>query len=164
MLTTFSKCLQKIAEGIVLTSDAPSEVDVKFSSSCRKSTVPGGCDDVHVGDVVDYTATIEARECLPDGKYIMSIHPKTMNQNITIELETLCECPCSLKNSLSYQNSSEVCNKKGDLVCGVCKCDTGRLGKNCECNGTNPYNIKTDCIMEGTDAICSGERIVLTSN
>lgn len=147
---------------VSFTSDRPKEVDVKFSSTCPKSTIPGRCTDVHVGDVLDFTATIEPRECLPDKKTKIRIYPEALNQSLIVELDVICECSCSSKNSSSYVEKSQECNSLGNLKCGVCECSSGRFGKRCQCDNTlsKTEDIKP-CIMEGSTEVCSGESTYL---
>lgn len=143
-----------------MTSDATKEVDVKFSSNCKHSTIPGRCSNVHVGDILDYTATIEPRECPPERKKIIKIHPEALDQSLIVELDIVCECPCSMKNSSTYEEKSVKCSGEGDLKCGVCDCNSGRFGKNCQCDSSysQSENI-TQCIMDESSDICSGEGI-----
>lgn len=151
---------QKIVEVVKITSDASKEVDIKFSSNCKHSNIPGRCTNVHVGDILDFTATIEPRECPPGGKKTIKIFPEALEQSLTVELDIVCECPCSMKNSSTYEERSVKCNEEGDLKCGVCDCSSGRFGKNCQCDKTysQSENI-TQCIMEGSTEICSGKKI-----
>jgi protocadherin alpha len=54
-----------------------------------------------------------------------------------------------------------VCNRKGNLQCGVCACNKGSIGRNCECfaDSTNT-KVGTDDVSackstNTTDEICS---------
>lgn len=145
-----------------MTSDAPKEVDVQFSSNCNDNN-SGTCSNVHVGDVLDFTATIDPRECFSDGKpKVFKIHPEALEQSLVVELQIICECLCSSNTSSTYEERAVKCNGQGDLKCGVCSCLDGRFGNNCQCD--NAYgqseNI-TQCIMEGSNVVCSGSEIMI---
>ncbi|KAJ8971763.1 hypothetical protein NQ317_004693, partial [Molorchus minor] len=148
----------KISQSVTLTSNATNEVDVKFSSSSCQNPKPNGCSDVHVGQIVNFTATIQPRECSSSSttKYI-SIKPEALNESLIVEVEILCECPCSSPSDPTYSPKSSECNKNGDMECGICKCDSGRFGKNCECDSASSISEDvTNCKMDGESEICSG--------
>lgn len=149
---------QKIVGSVTFTSDAPKEVDIQFSSSCKNSTFSGRCTNVHVGDVLEFTATIQPRACLQNGKTLINIFPEAVNQQLIVELEVNCKCPCSEKTSPNFMEKSPECSNVGDMKCGVCECPPQIFGANCQCNST--YSESEDinnCIMNGTTSRCSGE-------
>lgn len=90
---------------------------------------------------------VEVLECSEDSKKIYSIHPEALEQNLIIELDIRCECPCSSENDTKV--NSIVCNNGGNLVCGICECFEGKFGSECQCD--NPYGISE------TNTNCSGE-------
>lgn len=158
ILITNSVSLQEIAGVVTLIPDSPEEVTVKISSNCTNSQIPGQCTNVHVGDILHFTATIEPRKCLPNGSTTIRIYPKGLNQTLTVELNVSCECTCSVKNSTGYEQNSRECKGKGDLKCGVCECSSGRFGKQCQCDSTLSQTEGTsNCVMNGSTEICSGK-------
>lgn len=152
--------LQKIVEAVKMTADTTKDIEVKFSSDCKEFKSTGVCSDVHVGDVLNFTATIEAKECMREGKKIIKIHPHALEQSLVVELDIQCQCNCSLKNSSTYEERSENCSGQGDLTCGVCQCLSGRFGKTCQCDKTNSQSEDTaTCKMKGSNDTCSGINI-----
>lgn len=137
--------------------EAPKEIDIKITSTCKNSTVNGTCNNVHVGEVLDFTASIVLKECPLKKRQSIKIFPKALSQNLIIDLEYECECSCSSKKSTSYEAQSKKCSKQGNLQCGVCKCFNGRFGESCQCDSlfSITENI-TQCIMEGATDVCSG--------
>lgn len=152
------KNYNKIVQSVTLTSNATDDVDVKFSSTCQTSK-PNGCGDVHVGEIVNFTATIQPRECSKNGqKKIISIKPEALHESFLIELDILCDCPCSSPNDNSYQANSTECSGRGDLQCGICKCAAGRFGRNCQCDNSASFSEDTaNCKMNDQAEICSGQ-------
>lgn len=60
-----------------------------------------------------------------------------------------------------YQPNAVECKDRGTSVCGVCSCNPGFYGKQCECEGNNIDADKsistTDCKPDNqTTEICSG--------
>lgn len=59
-----------------------------------------------------------------------------------------------------YQPNAIGCKGKGTSVCGVCSCNSGFYGKQCECEGSNGADKSismTDCKPDNqTTEICSG--------
>lgn len=136
---------------------------MKFSSTCQNAK-PNGCGNVHVGEIVDFTATIQARECSATGqnKRIISIKPEALIESLIVELDILCDCPCSSPQDRSYQANSKECSNSGDLQCGVCKCASGRFGRNCQCDNSGfSSEGSANCKMNEQTEICSGKFICL---
>ncbi|VEN56395.1 unnamed protein product, partial [Callosobruchus maculatus] len=149
---------KKIVQSVKFTSNSTNEIDIKFSSTC-KSPIPDRCSNVHIGEVLDITATIQARECLPDGQKSTFVYlkPEALHQGLVVEIEVLCDCPCSSKAHPSFVPNAKECSRQGDLKCGVCTCSEGRFGRKCQCDSSisTSEDIK-NCIMEGSNEVCSG--------
>ncbi|KYB28697.1 integrin beta-PS isoform X1 [Tribolium castaneum] len=95
--------------------------------------------------------TVEAVEC-PENpsqlKQEIHLFTKKSSQNLTLDIELLCKCPCE-KPDESYFNHPQ-CSGRGTLKCGICKCHSG-FGKFCECD--RPVDTK-DCFYKKKE--CSG--------
>ncbi|KAJ8954366.1 hypothetical protein NQ318_011039 [Aromia moschata] len=151
---------KKIVQYVTLTSNASDDVDIKFSTNC-KSPRPNGCSNVHVGEIVDFTATIQPLdilECSASGptKRIISIKPDALDESLIIELDVICNCPCSSSNDSTYRPNSRECSGHGDLECGICKCDPGRFGRSCQCDSSSSLSEDTtNCQKNEKSEICS---------
>ncbi|XP_057656374.1 integrin beta-PS-like isoform X1 [Diorhabda carinulata] len=153
---------RKIVQSVKFTSNASEEIDVQFSSNCNGSVNSDRCSNVHVGQVIDFTATIQLRQCPENGerRKFISIRPESLNESLIVEVDLLCDCPCSKKSDETYEPNSPKCNEMGDLSCGVCSCSEGRFGKNCQCDKTQSQSENTTlCIKPGTTGICSGSGV-----
>ncbi|XP_050510420.1 integrin beta-PS isoform X2 [Diabrotica virgifera virgifera] len=148
-----------IAQTVSFRSNATDEVDVTFSSSCGTGHT-NRCSNVTVGQIIDFTATIELRQCPQDGQKtkIIAIQPDGINESLMIELNLLCDCPCSETN---IEQNSGKCNGTGALTCGVCDCPPGKSGKFCECDLLTQSKVEnvTKCMKEGSNEVCSGAGI-----
>nr|XP_023020007.1 integrin beta-PS-like [Leptinotarsa decemlineata] len=144
----------KISQTVTFTSNVSSEVDLKFTSNCD-SDISDTCKNVRVGQILEFTATIQVRQCPTNGnnKQFIAIRPAALNESLIVELDMLCECPCSLNAT----KKSDQCSNQGDLICGVCSCPAGRNGRICECDNSAGLSEDTSrCQMEGTNETCSG--------
>lgn len=90
---------------------------------------------------------IEAKKCPKDStEFKQEIHlfTKKSFQNLTLDIELLCSCPCEKQ----AQPNHIQCAGRGTLKCGICECDYG-FGKNCECD-----EDPSDCLYKNLE--CSG--------
>ena len=56
-------------------------------------------------------------------------------QSLSIEVETICDCPCEYPGNPGFEANSEACSGgNGDNACGVCFCHENFSGDACECD------------------------------
>lgn len=128
-----------------------SGVEIKYSANCSDSIL-NGCNNVHVGETILFTASITAKSC-SDKTQLIKIKRENSPGDITLELDVHCECNCQEK---SEPNAPE-CNAEGAFECGICNCNPGRYGSTCECDNDSPTNNTDSCRMDINDStICSG--------
>uniref|UniRef100_A0A803SXC9 Integrin beta n=1 Tax=Anolis carolinensis TaxID=28377 RepID=A0A803SXC9_ANOCA len=125
-------------------SPLPSSVKVTFDSFCTnkintKDQPRGECDNVMKNDEVIFQVKITATECID-------------NLNFTIQAlgfsdSSRCHCP--------YTQS---CSGHGKIDCGICRCDSGFTGKNCDCKtgGKSSKELEKSCRKDNASVICSG--------
>ncbi|KAG5882993.1 hypothetical protein JTB14_004332 [Gonioctena quinquepunctata] len=148
---------KKISKTVKFTSNVPDEIDLKFkANNCKHSSTPDTCTNVDVGDEIEFTVSIQLRLCPSDGEHTkhIAIQPAGVNESLIVQLETLCDCPCS---STTLHNGSE-CNHQGDFKCGVCICSPGKSGRDCECDSESGASLDdfSSCMKPGSNEICSG--------
>ncbi|GBP10841.1 Integrin beta-PS [Eumeta japonica] len=134
----------KISSTVEMKSNASKAINIIYKSACLGTEgdlmVTNKCDGLKVGDVVHFTAEITLKECPKDPKewkQTFKIHPVGVSDSLIVELEMLCDCPCEHPGHYLYQDTSDVCGRNGVMACGVCLCDAGHFGKNCECSAAN---------------------------
>ncbi|CAH0556908.1 unnamed protein product [Brassicogethes aeneus] len=155
--TNINSVIEKNYINIVSTTkmqyDAPDNVKITFTSNCTNPSKKG-CKGVKIGEVLNFTATIHAESCPPNNaSQIIKVYPDGISkEGLTIELNILCDCECQKKNS----SRSDQCNKQGRLICGLCECDDGFIGKQCQCAGNSNMNIDNKNCLGPNRKECSG--------
>lgn len=126
-----------------MVDNAGSDVRIQYWTACLKEKSKrqtNNCSDIRFNKTVDFTAVIRATSC-EKKKQIIEIKPRSSSESLIVELEVQCDCDCEQREHVSFQANSQYCNRLGSLTCGVCSCNSGRLGKFCECDN-NAGNIK----------------------
>ncbi|KAL3282739.1 hypothetical protein HHI36_005908 [Cryptolaemus montrouzieri] len=148
----------KIVDSVLIETNSTENVEIKLTSNCTKP-IKNGCSDIHVGEIVNFTASIKALSCAGyNGTPItISFKPAGIDESLTIELDLICGCDCEVpRNPYNFPNSAN-CSGFGDMVCGVCNCLPGRYGSQCECDGQHSHTLnETNCIQMPGDPVCSG--------
>ncbi|XP_049867319.1 integrin beta-PS [Pectinophora gossypiella] len=149
----------KITSTVEMKDTASDAVQIVYYSSCLgpKDSImqTNKCDGLKVGDVVEFTAEITLKECPKDPrqwKQIFEISPVGVSENMTVELEMICDCPCEHPGHHAYNDSPLVCNGQGISACGVCVCNPGRFGKACECSAHGGVSIEQERGCRPTNA------------
>lgn len=148
----------KIVDSVIIDVNSTDNIEVQLSSNCTTPKI-NGCSDIHVGEIINFTATIKPLTCTGyKGEPIsIMLKPDGIDENLTIEIDLICGCDCEKRESPHFIEKSNKCSNAGDLTCGVCACAPGRYGTHCECDGeqANSYN-ETNCIERPGASVCSG--------
>ncbi|CAH0556907.1 unnamed protein product [Brassicogethes aeneus] len=128
---------KKIMDSVTITTDSPKFV-IQIDSNCKNKT-KSGCLYIHQDEVIEFTATIKAAECI-NNKNIL-IKPDGMEDNIMINLNVICSCDCEKYPDPDFVENSNICSNNGNMECGACNCKAGFYGNNCECQGSQDLNI-----------------------
>ncbi|KAK2576870.1 hypothetical protein KPH14_005497 [Odynerus spinipes] len=166
VVTLISKEYEKLVSSIILVDNKPSLIDVKYFSRCLdlggKLMERQECGGLRVGDVIEFEIVVKAVDCpanQEERKQILEIKPRGINESLTVEIEILCSCNCKSDPS---DRPAETCKGHGTLHCGICSCEEGFYGKQCECKGhefgSGSGNVtEEDCKASNTSTeICSG--------
>ncbi|KAK3520705.1 hypothetical protein QTP70_030581 [Hemibagrus guttatus] len=143
------------AELVVL--DVPDELSLSFNAKCLNGElVPGvkSCSGLKIGDTVSFSVEAKLRGCPKMKSHTFSIKPLGFKDTLQVIVDFACNCSCQD----SAQPASPAChNGNGTLECGVCLCDPGRLGPQCECTEADYKPTDTAICKQSPDAaICSG--------
>ena len=94
---------EEITSSIQVMANSPPDVNVTFSTTCELSVKPNQCANVPLGTPVTFTAELNIAKCLDNEEpHTVSIFPIGLNENLTISVESACDCDCQQmgKNNL----------------------------------------------------------------
>ncbi|CAK9831191.1 Integrin beta-PS [Anthophora retusa] len=162
---------EKLVNCITMTDNAPSIIDVKYFSRCLDEKAElkerQECGGLRVGNVVEFEVVLQATEC-PENpnewQKSMQIKPRGINESLTIEVNITCDCPCERPGYPGYTAAAKDCRENGFLACGICFCNDGFYGKQCECKGNAARAMSAAAMAEcksnnETGEICSGHGV-----
>jgi len=160
IVTLVRKQYQLITSSLELKDTAPPGVKIRYYTSClaRLLQENNKCDGLRVGSTINFTVSVEITHCPVKSKQRQSIliYPVGLNEKLVLDVDVACQCGCEEQTTGSaVEKSSGECSGGGHLVCGICKCDDGRTGANCECSVDGPEQISEDCQPEVTSAVNS---------
>ena len=70
-----------------------------------------GCLDVELGTPVEFEMTVKLKECEAD---VFEVSPIGLNEAIAVEVEPLCDCPCS-RDEPEVTCNNPICNSRSVL-------------------------------------------------
>ncbi|KAM3916227.1 integrin beta-2 [Leptodactylus fuscus] len=133
----------------------PDFLDILYDSNCSSgdntvNDVRGYCSNVKINEEITFKVKVTAKKCLPNQSF--SIRALGFTDTVRVSVITACECSCE---DAPIPNA---CNSQGRIVCGICSCNNGRLGKNCECaaGSRTSQELEQNCKKDNTSAVCSG--------
>uniref|UniRef100_A0A669QVS4 Integrin beta n=1 Tax=Phasianus colchicus TaxID=9054 RepID=A0A669QVS4_PHACC len=136
-------------------STLPDVLDVKYDSICNNNTgakneARGQCDNVKINDEVTFKVKVTANECIKRQSF--TIRPLGFTDTLTVHLDSICDCDCR------ERPDPTACSGNGEVVCGICSCNSGYMGKNCECDtkGRTSKELEGSCRKDNSSVICSG--------
>jgi len=69
-----------------------------------------------------------------DAPVTLTISPEGLDQKLTVEVDTVCECDCERPGNAGFEAQAESCSSRGDNECGACNCFDGFSGDDCSCD------------------------------
>ncbi|XP_075399450.1 integrin beta-2 [Tenrec ecaudatus] len=147
----------KLSSRVVLEHSAlPDTLSVTYDSFCSKG-VPqldhfrGDCDGVQINVPITFQVKVTAKECIQEQSFV--IRSLGFTDTVTVLVRSQCDCRC-----LDTSPSQSLCSGKGVLQCGVCRCEPGFTGKNCECRtrGRSSQELEGSCRKDNSSVVCSG--------
>ncbi|CAL8364097.1 unnamed protein product [Gadus morhua 'NCC'] len=126
------------------------ELQMAFTSICPDGSIYPGlkrCSSIKAGDTVVFNVSVELTSCLPaPGRFLL--RPVGYQDGLVVDLSSLCSCHCPpagpLLNTTSAPASGTttttappagLCHEgQGSPECGVCVCQPGFVGSQCECS------------------------------
>lgn len=107
--------------------------------------------DVFLSPQVVFNVSAVLPECVSGVRHF-SLKPVGLQDSLEVELESLCSCDC---RQPPEANSSQCTEGQGTFHCGICMCQPGFLGAECECNEESA--LLSNCLANNESEICSGQ-------
>ncbi|KAM4697856.1 integrin beta-2 [Rhinophrynus dorsalis] len=147
---------QNLSSEVILDhGTTPDFLDILYDSFCsngihRHDETKGMCSNVKIGEEITFKVKVTASRCLQGQSFV--IRPLGFTDTLTVSVKTLCECECD------EPPRPGDCNSNGRIMCGICSCNEGHMGKNCECQtgGRTNQELEQRCKKDNGSAICSG--------
>ncbi|KAM6900663.1 integrin beta-1a isoform 1-T1 [Xenentodon cancila] len=148
------------SEVILENSKLPEGVTIAYTSHCKNGVVSDGengrkCSNISIGDEVRFSISITSKGCPKDGKSeTIKIKPLGFTEEVEVTLNFICECECHKEG---IKNSPDCHFGNGTFECGACKCNEGRVGRQCECSSNEVATEDMDrtCRKDNGTDICS---------
>uniref|UniRef100_A0A8C4DFF4 Integrin beta n=1 Tax=Dicentrarchus labrax TaxID=13489 RepID=A0A8C4DFF4_DICLA len=155
---TMSHYYSLSSEVILENSKLPEGVTIAYTSHCKNGVVSEGengrkCSNISIGDEVTFSISVTSKGCPKQGKTdTIKIKPLGFTEEVEITLNFICECECH-KDGIK---NSPLCHN-GTYECGACKCNEGRVGRQCECSSNDVATEDMDrtCRKDNGTDICS---------
>lgn len=156
----------KITSKVELKDNATAPVHIRYFSSCKggPEVETSVCDNLHVGDQVEFRAEVTLDSCPRDPslwRQLVRISPVALADELLLDLEMFCDCACERPGHEGFSPQSPECDGHGTYQCGVCSCDPGYLGRRCECGSDTPLGSgevdDSSCRVDNNSKICSGQ-------
>uniref|UniRef100_A0A3Q1GM94 Integrin beta n=1 Tax=Acanthochromis polyacanthus TaxID=80966 RepID=A0A3Q1GM94_9TELE len=130
------------------------ELQMSFTTICPNGTVLPDlkrCSNIKPGETVVFNVSVELPGCLSGIRHF-SLKPVGLLDSLEVELESLCSCDCQQPPEANSRQCSEG---QGAFQCGVCVCQPGFLGPQCECNEESA--LLSNCRANNESEICNGQ-------
>uniref|UniRef100_A0A2K5EAD3 Integrin beta n=1 Tax=Aotus nancymaae TaxID=37293 RepID=A0A2K5EAD3_AOTNA len=147
----------KLSSRVFLDHNAlPDTLKVTYDSFCsngvtHRNQPRGDCDRVQINVPITFQVKVTATECIPEQSFV--IRALGFTDTVTVRVLPQCECRCR-----DQSRDRGLCHGKGSLECGICRCDAGYIGKNCECQtqGRSSQELEGSCRKDNSSLVCSG--------
>ncbi|XP_064127038.1 integrin beta-3 isoform X1 [Loxodonta africana] len=136
--------------------DLPEELSLSFNATCLDNEViPGlkSCVGLKIGDTVSFSIEAKVRGCPQEKEKSFTIKPVGFKDSLTVQVTFDCDCACQAQ---AQPHSPRCNNGNGTFECGVCRCEPGWLGTQCECSEEDYRPSQQDeCSPRGGQPLCS---------
>ncbi|XP_069589617.1 integrin beta-2 [Ranitomeya imitator] len=151
-----TEAYQSLSSEVILDHGiTPDFLEILYDSYCSSGNnsvdqFRGACSNVRINEEITFKVKVTAKRCLPNQSF--SIRALGFTDSVIVNVRTACDCKCD------DGADPKACNSKGKIVCGVCSCDEGHLGKNCECaaGSSTTQELEQNCRKDNGSALCSG--------
>ncbi|XP_058379260.1 integrin beta-2-like [Diceros bicornis minor] len=111
----------------------------------------GDCVGVQINIPITFQVKVTATECVQEQSFV--IRALGFWDTVTVQVLPQCECHCR-----GASRDRSLCRGQGSMECGICRCDAGYIGKNCECQtqGQSSQELEGGCRKDNNSLVCSG--------
>ncbi|XP_051571751.1 integrin beta-3-like [Myxocyprinus asiaticus] len=134
----------------------PDELSLSITATCLDGEVITGvrsCTGLKIGDMVSFSIEAKLYGCPKEKSHTFTVKPVGFKDALQVTVDFACDCDCQLS---SEPNSPSCHHGNGTLECGVCLCDPGRVGSQCECSSGEYNPSEQDCSPKPETPVCSG--------
>lgn len=103
---------------------------------------------------VSFNISVAAYSCPPPGtRKSFTIKPVGFKDSLEVSVDYRCDCSCTHFT----EAKSNHCSSVGTYTCGICHCDQGYHGVNCECEEEEVGSVNLAACREAKGKqVCSG--------
>lgn len=103
---------------------------------------------------VSFNISVAAYSCPPPGtQKSFTIKPVGFKDSLEVSVDYRCDCSCTHFT----EAKSNHCSSVGTYTCGICHCDQGYHGVNCECEEEEVGSVNLAACREAKGKqVCSG--------
>ncbi|XP_068101317.1 integrin beta-2 isoform X2 [Hyperolius riggenbachi] len=154
VVALIEKAYQDLSSEVILDHGvSPDFLEILYDSNCTKGKLnqpKGTCSDVKINEEISFKVKVTAKKCVPDQSF--SIRALGFTDQVAVSITTVCDCSCD------DPPMPGACNSSGTIMCGICSCNPGYVGKNCECKtgGRTSHELEQNCRKDNSSAVCSG--------
>lgn len=137
--------------------DHPEDLSLAFTATCQDGqSLPGlrKCADLKIGDTVSFNVSVAAHSCPLSGtEKSFTIKPVGFKDRLEISVNYRCGCGCT---HFTRANSRR-CSSAGTYTCGMCTCEPGYRGAQCDCREGETGSLNLAACREAEEKqVCSG--------
>jgi len=131
---------EKVSSTVRLVETKVEDIKVEYKAvKCRQSTADNECNSVGIEEEVTFEVSVTAQRCTEKLKQLKSFDINIAGFGVVqVNTDVICSCDC--EQSSFVESNSTKCNSAGNYTCGVCVCDSGRYGSDCQCNDISKLN------------------------
>lgn len=114
-------------------------ITFSFKSKCKGEVLQetSECDGLEITESVmfDVTMTVGSEACIGQTGIVertVDLMAQGLAEKLSINLKIICDCECNAPPAA--EASTKCTNGNGMVECGICSCNPGRYGRECECD------------------------------
>ncbi|XP_039612361.1 integrin beta-2 [Polypterus senegalus] len=153
VVTLIKEAYNNLSSTVILEHRSlPEGLKISYNSKCSGGTNEdkGRCTNVKINEEISFDVTVTAEKCISEQSFEISVLGFT--EKIIVQAQPHCTCNCD------EVPDPKDCNMSGKITCGICSCEEGFVGQNCECRlgAKSEKDLVKQCQRDNSSIICSG--------